>query len=32
MTLAGWFFLSVSWLAILLLFIYSMLRTLRRRD
>jgi len=32
MTLAGWIFLVVSWLVILLLFAFSLYRTLRSKD
>jgi len=32
MTLAGWIFLIVSWLVILLLFAFSLYRTLRSKD
>jgi hypothetical protein len=32
MTLAGWLFLSVSWLVILGLFTFSLIRTLRSKD
>jgi hypothetical protein len=32
MTLAGWIFLSASWLVILGLFTFSLFRTLRSKD
>ena len=32
MTIAGWIFLSVSWLVILSLFVFSLSRTLRSKD
>jgi hypothetical protein len=32
MTLSGWIFLSVSWLTILSLFVFSLSRTLRSKD
>jgi preprotein translocase subunit YajC len=32
MTLAGWLFLSVSWLVILGLFTFSLIRTLRSKE
>jgi hypothetical protein len=32
MRLDGWIFLAVSWLAILSLFFYSLVRTLRSKD
>jgi hypothetical protein len=32
MTTGGWIFLAVSWLGILGVFAYSMVRTLREKD
>ena len=32
MTLAGWIFFSLSWLVILALFIFCLIRTLRSKD
>ena len=32
MTLGGWIFLGASWLVILGLFAYSLVRTLREKD
>lgn len=32
MTLGGWIFLIVSWGAIILLFLFSLVRTLRTKD
>ena len=32
MRFEGWVFLAVSWSAILLLFLFSMARTLRQKD
>jgi hypothetical protein len=32
MTIAGWLFMSASWLVILTLFVFCMSRTLRPKD
>ena len=32
MKISGWIFLAISWLVILGMFVYSMVRTLREKD